>query len=192
MRHIFVTKVSVIALAVAIAACGGGSGSPSSPTTPFSTVARVVQTGTFDLDAPRTGIFFFDLVTVTDPSRGKWEATVDWQSANNTLWMWVADGVCTADQFENSACPSSAACPCKFSVVSQVATPKPRVLTIENASGGTRTLIVGNLGPSGEQAQYRVTLSGSGLQTTDGSTRGGGQAIVSSGSKDIRSLQLPQ
>ena len=82
----------------------------------------------------------------------------DWLRDTDTLWVWIADGVCTVDQFALPECPSEPSCPCRFVIRSETATPKPRVLTINEAPGGTRTLIVANLGPREETVQYRVTL----------------------------------
>jgi len=154
---------------IALVACGGSESNPVAPTTPAAPPApRVIQQGTFTLRAPEDDGYFFGLATIPDGGAGRWEATVDWGSEANTLWMWVAEGACSADQFANEACPFDAACPCRFAIRSETATPKPRVLTIPSAAGGTRTLIIMNLGPREETGQYRVTLTGANTATTVG------------------------
>jgi hypothetical protein len=160
---------ALIALIV-VAACGGdnSSNSPSAPTTvapappppaPTPPSPRQVQQGTMSLAAPQGEDVYFALASIIDNTTGRWETTVDWTDPANELWMWVANGVCTAQQFARDDCPFEATCPCQFAVRSEVATPKPRVLTIPNAAGATRTLIVVNLGPKEETATYRVTLT---------------------------------
>jgi hypothetical protein len=100
--------------------------------------------------------------------------------------MWVADGACSAEKFAQPECPFEAACPCQFAVRSETATPKPRVLTIPNASGGTRNLIVLNFGPGEESISYTVKLMSSGLLTDDGAAAAGASASVAAfGRKSI-------
>jgi hypothetical protein len=118
------------------------------------------------------------------------EATVDWTYITNELWMYVSDGVCTADQFATDACPG-AGCPCKFSVSSEAASPKPRVLRIANASAGTRTLIVWSQGPKEEAVSYQVVLTTTGLAgaaaTSPGNgSEGGGRKRARPGEGGVR------
>ena len=170
---------------IVVAACGGdnNSNSPAAPTTvtpapapaPTPPSPRLVQQGAMNLSAPKDDTVHFSLASITDNASGRWETTVDWTDPANELWMWVANGVCTAQQFARDDCPFEATCPCQFAIRSEVATPKPRVLTIPNAAGGTRTLIVVNLGPKEETATYRVML-------TPGSTASTVAAPSSSGS----------
>jgi hypothetical protein len=70
-----------------------------------------------------------------------------------------------------------ASCPCQFVVRSETTAPKPRVLTIEGAQGGTRTLILINLGPREESVTYRVMLA-----TRSGSLAGA-QSALSAGAR---------
>jgi hypothetical protein len=168
---------------IVVAACGGdnNSNSPAAPTTVTPAPApapaptpRLLQQGTMNLSAPKDDTVPFSLASITDNASGRWETTVDWTDPANELWMWVANGVCTTQQFARDDCPFEATCPCQFTIRSEVATPKPRVLTIPNAPGGTRTLIVVNLGPKEETASYRVML-------TPGSTSSSVAALSSSG-----------
>ena len=149
--------VLMLALLGSVAGCGD-SDSPTSPT-PAAPTPRTIAQGGFSLQAPTAEAVFFGAVVVTDPSPGNWEATVDWTFATNMVWMYVANGTCTAEQFASDACPDTPACPCQFTVRSEVATPKPRILSIPNAPGGTRTLIVLNLGPREESGTYAVRLT---------------------------------
>ena len=168
-----------------VTACGGDSGGspPSGPSTVTPT-PRLVQQGTLNLAAPQGDDVYFAVASITDSASGGWEATVDWTNAANELWMWVATGSCTVQQFARDDCPFDATCPCQFAVRSEVATPKPRVLTIHNAPGGTRTLIVLNVGPGAETANYRVMLTPASLvpNSVTGSEQG---VAVSTGRKNL-------
>ena len=179
-----IALLCAIGTLIVVAACGGDndSNSPAAPSTvtpapapaPTPPSPRLVQQGTMNLSAPKDDTVHFSLASITDNASGRWETTVDWTDPANELWMWVANGVCTAQQFARDDCPFEATCPCQFTIRSEVATPKPRVLTIPNAPGGTRTLIVVNLGPKEETATYRVML-------TPGSTASSVAALSSSG-----------
>src|SRR2546426_1452002 len=130
-------RAGALCAVVLLVSCGGGgSGSPASPTP--APVPRLLQQGGFTLNAPQGDGAFFALTTVTDPAAGRWEATVNWTFETNTVWMWVANGVCTTEQFSKPECPFQASCACQFTIRSETATPKPRVLTIPNAPGGAR------------------------------------------------------
>jgi hypothetical protein len=183
-------RAGAFCVVVLLVSCGGsGSGSPVSPTA--GSGPRLLQQGGFSLNAPQDdGGLFFALTTITDPAAGRWEATVNWTFETNTMWMWVANGVCTADQFSRDECPFEASCPCQFTIRSETATPKPRVLTIPNAPGGARTLIVMNLGPREESGTYSVTLTSSSMISGEGapasSTSSGSASAVSIGRKSVR------
>lgn len=152
---------SSVGVLLFVAACGGGSSGPSPAPTSLPPAPRLVQQGNFSLAAPDldADVLYFATVPVSDAATGLWEATVDWALTQNTHWMWVANGVCSGEQFALPECPFEATCPCQFTVRSEIATPKPRVLSIPNAAGGTRTLIVLNLGPREDDFTYRVMLT---------------------------------
>lgn len=95
----------------------------------MSRLPRLVAEGGFRLDAPADDHAHFTLATMTDAQSGTWQATVDWTYATNTLWMYAANGTCTAEQFALPECPFEASCPCQFVVRSETTAPKPRVLT---------------------------------------------------------------
>jgi hypothetical protein len=170
-------RILVLVLSLGVVSCGGDDdgGSPTSPTTPVSTT-RVIGQGTFNLGAPSATSSFFGLATITDPANGTWEATVDWTFASNTLFMYVANGACTVEQFASDPCPDLPSCPCQFAVRSEVPAPKPRVLAIPNAAGGTRTLIVWNQGPREESGTYVVRLT-----TTSGTSSSSFGALLGAG-----------
>jgi len=189
-RHL--AFVFAIVAVLCITACGDDkSSSPSSTSTLTLTptvvapTPRLVQQGSFTLKAPEEESASFGLVPITDASAGLWEATVDWTMATNTMWMWVANGACTVEQFARPDCPNEATCPCQFTIRSETATPKPRVLTIPNAPGGTRTLIVMNMGPREESGSYRVMLTPSSLAASSTSATPATTSAVSTRVKSI-------
>jgi hypothetical protein len=158
--------LSTLAIAVSagvwLASCGGGGGG-GTPVTPTATptpgpVRTVVAQGSYSLSAPEAdGTTFFRRTRFETTRVGAFEVTVDWTYASNTVWMYLADGECTADQFASDECPGTS-CPCRFVVESEVDVPKPRVLTVPNAAAGVRTLIVWNLGPQEEACTYQAVL----------------------------------
>lgn len=165
-RIVLWALAALYALTFVVACKDRPDSNPVSPTV-APPALRVLQQGNLRLAAPTDDSLFFALTTITDAAAGRWEASVDWTSEANTLWMWVADGACSVEQFARPECPSEATCPCRFAIRSETATPKPRVLAIPGAAGGIRTLIVANLGPREETAQYRVTLSSSSITTRE-------------------------
>jgi hypothetical protein len=163
MRSLTLIAVSLLV----VASCGDGDGgSPAAPTPTPAPVPQVIQQGGFSLPAPVGDEGFFGLVEVRTSAAGTWEATVDWTFPTNTLFMYVATGSCTVEQFSSDACPESAACACQFATRSELAAPKPRILTVPNAAAGTRTLIVWNLGPREESGTYTIRLTPSTLATS--------------------------
>jgi hypothetical protein len=188
------TPWTLVCLTVCLASCGGGgsnrSSSPTAPTPPTASAPpapRVIAQGGFSLGAPSNDSVFFGVVPITDAATGNWEATVDWTFPDNTLWMYVATGTCSPEQFASDACPSSAACPCQFAVRSEAATPKPRVLSIPNAPGGTRTLIILNLGPREETGTIVVRLTPTTTGTASvGETAPASRTAMIVGSKRFR------
>ena len=163
----YIASVFVICAAALLASCGNDAG--SGPTTVSQgPTARTIAQDTRLIGAPVDDTVYFVVIPVTESASGRWEATVDWKAATNELWMWVADGACSAEKFAQPECPFETACPCQFAVRSETATPKPRVLTIPSASGGTRNLIVVNLGPGEESVSYTVKLSSTSLQSGNG------------------------
>ncbi len=152
-----------------LAACGGGGNGVTNPgpvaTLTPAPVRSVVAQGNFTISAPDRDFTYFIRRVITTVSSGALETTVDWTHASNTVWMYLAEGECTVDQFASDACPGPA-CACRFSVTSEQATPKPRVLSVPNASAGTRALIVWNHGPRSESGSYQAVLTTTGAAST--------------------------
>jgi hypothetical protein len=177
---------AAIACLVVAAGCGSDGGSSPGPS-PVATT-RVVTEGSFTLGAPEEDLVYFTTVTASDTATGTWRATVDWTFATNTLWMYVANGACTAEQFAAPECPSEPSCACQFVVRSETAGPKPRVLTVQAAAGGTRTLVIMNLGPREESGTYQITVQSSAALSGDlplGVSPGVPAIAVSPGTKRV-------
>ncbi len=155
--------VGALALAAAALAwlggCGDGGTTPPTPVpTPTPAPVRaVVAQGSFRISEPGSDHTHYNDASINTAATGTLDITVDWTYPTNTLWMYVAEGNCT--DFSNLDCPGGPTCGCRFSVTSQVETPKPRVLTAANASPGVRTLIVWNLGPKEESVSYQAVLT---------------------------------
>jgi hypothetical protein len=108
--------LSTLAIAVSagvwLASCGGGGGG-GTPVTPTATptpgpVRTVVAQGSYSLSAPEAdGTTFFRRTRFETTRVGAFEVTVDWTYASNTVWMYLADGECTADQFASDECPGT-------------------------------------------------------------------------------------
>lgn len=145
-----------------LASCGGGD-SGTTPATPVATptpapVRSVVAQGNFSVSAPDDHSTYFVRRRLETTKAGTLEVTVDWTYASNTLWMYLAEGECTSDQFASNDCPGPA-CACKFAVESEVESPKPRVLAVASAAAGVRTLVVWNLGPREDACSHQAVLT---------------------------------
>jgi hypothetical protein len=149
--------------------CGGEEArTPTGPVvtrTPAGSARTVVAQGGFSVYAPGNDLTSFLYSQFTTNQTGDLEATIDWTDASDELWMYIAEGACTADQFETDACPGPE-CPCKFSASSEEAIPKPRVLKIASAGPGTRTLIIWSLRPKPDAVSYQVVLTSPAAKTS--------------------------
>jgi len=180
-RYAFTGCVGLLSLVGSLAGCSGGS-SVTNPATPAPTpssgpIRTVVAQGGFTLSAPESdGTTFFVTRSLSTSMVGTLEVVVDWTFATNTLWMYITEGDCTGEQFENVDCPGPT-CACRFSVVSEVGTPKPRVLTVPSATAGTRTLIVWNLGPREDSGSYQVVLTSAGAASASTPRRAGADEV---------------
>jgi hypothetical protein len=125
-------------------------------------VRSLISQGSFELSAPTEDTSYFYRFGINTTVPGSLETTVDWTSPENEVWMYIAEGACTLEQFANPDCPGET-CACRFSVVSEVRAPKPRVLTLANASPGTRALFIWNLGPREESGSYQSVLTTQGV-----------------------------
>jgi len=155
-RRVVVARwVGLLCLVAVLASCGGDS-SPN-PASPTSQGPRLLRSGQFALAAPAAQNIFLTGVTASESASGTWEVTVDWTSPSNTIWLWIANGACMPEQLPLMACLSGGpACPCQITARSEVPTPKPRVVQVPNSPGGTKTLLILNLGPGGESGTYQI------------------------------------
>ena len=153
----------LLATAVALSACGEsgsttGSSSVVTTTPPPAPVKTVVTEGSID-SLPMnfaSGRYFSTSAT------GTIDLTVDWTYTEDTIYVWLAKGQCTFEQFDAGTC--------NFLTSSLTRGAKPRLLSVPSAAAGTYTLIIGNLGPRDEAAAYQVVLtsvSGASMSTRD-------------------------
>src|SRR5262245_31498805 len=97
-----VTAWSVACVLAWLAACGGGDGvtNPTpSPTPPPAPVQTVVGQGNFSIAAPDPQYSYFVRRSISTSAAGALDVTVDWTHATNTVWMYLSEGECSADQF---------------------------------------------------------------------------------------------
>ena len=144
--------VTVCALA-GLSGCGGSSGGSTAPTavatpTPAPTPAPPVAllTGTFTLQNGFVGFFR----TVTVPSTGLLEMTVDWTLASNDLDIALVRGACTVAMYEADTCDYVG-----FSVSE---TAKPEILRV-NVTAGTYTPMVDSYGPGDESGAVQIVFT---------------------------------
>ena len=147
---------------------GGGRGGIVNPPPPdMNPIRTVVLQGGTGLVAPTTDangepLFQYVLIPFSTTQTGTVEVSVNWTFDTNLLVMFITEGICTPDQFgvslDDPTCPAGPSCPCEFSVVSTTMLPKPRILSVESASAGDRTLIVGNFGPREESISFTIVL----------------------------------
>jgi hypothetical protein len=90
------------------------------------------------------GVYFDTTAT------GTIEATVDYTFADTTLAVWIANGRCTADQFEADQCQMLA---------TSFSGGKPRKVALADRAAGSYTLIAGNAGPRDESVSFQVVFT---------------------------------
>jgi hypothetical protein len=172
----------VLAMVFSVITCGGGgSSNPTQVPTPTPAPVRtVVAQGTIEVDGPDDDSTYYDYVTFRTTGSGTLETTVNWTYPSNTVFMYVAEGDCTGSKFANDDCPGGPTCECQFSAMSEATNPKPRVLTVSNASAGLRTLVIWNLGPREEACSYQAVLTslvGSGPSSVESASVGTARKI---------------
>lgn len=86
------------------------------------------------------------VVVIKTTVTGALEGTVDWTIASNPVAIAWHSGDCT----QNHGCAQLSA---------NATTSKPKTVTTANASAGTYSLIVMNLGTTNESISYRITLT---------------------------------
>jgi hypothetical protein len=144
-----VRRLSVLSLALVLAACG--SSSPSAPSTPQR---RVVAQGQFvGLPSSNGGntntINATFAATFTTTSAGTIDAIVDWTFATNQIGVGLYPGTCTSAQLGFGNC---------IVLVQSNSSAKPGKLTFA-APAGTYSLAFENLGPGSESGTYQVGVT---------------------------------
>jgi hypothetical protein len=137
---------------VALSACGGPTAPSSDPSpTPSPTAVQtvVMQASIDSLPVDYVAGQYF-----STSAAGTLDVTVDWTFTEDTLYVWLAKGQCTFEQFGSDAC--------EYLTQSLAPRPKPGVLSVPGLAAGPYTLIVGNLGPRDESVSYQVVLTSTG------------------------------
>ncbi len=146
---------------LALAACGGASDpspQPSLTPTPAPVKAVLMEASINSLPVDYVAGRYF-----TTSRTGTIDVTVDWTFPEDTIFVWVAKGQCTFEQFDAETC--------QYATESLATRPKPRLLSVPSAPAGTYTLIVGNLGPRDESVAFQVvqtSVSGASLSSSRG------------------------
>jgi hypothetical protein len=129
--------------------CGGSSSSssPSTPTavatpTPCTQATLLQQSGVI---SPST----LYILPVTVPSAGRLDLTVDWTVASAPVYMYLAQGSCSFEQFIARTCTL-------LLVVENSTKPKKGSVTVQP---GTYTLLLGNAGTQPESGVAQAILS---------------------------------
>lgn len=124
-------RVLAAALACSLPGCGGGDGATTpTPTvpTPRPKVRSVILEGSFSLSS-----FTFIRRPFALASTGILDVTVDWTFASSNVWVYVAQGECSIEQFQMRFQQDT----CNFVVRSETNVPKPRMLELATAPAGT-------------------------------------------------------
>ena len=180
MRHL--KTLAVVTVSLGLSTCGDDPTHPTQGPTPTpAPVSTVVTQGSLTISAPDDDFTYYRSRLITTTAAGALETTVNWTYSTNEVWMYLAEGDCNGGQFSNDDCPDGPTCECRFIARSEARTPKPRVLTVSNASAGTRTLIVWNLGPKEEACSYQAVLT-----TPGGSSPAGVEKAAVAGVRDRR------
>jgi hypothetical protein len=138
--------------------CGSGPAGATCPTTPPPPPASV-KTVVVQASIASLPVDYVAGRSFSTSGTGTVDVTVDWTFAENTIYVWLAKGQCTYEQFDADTC--------QYVTQSLTSRPKPRILSMPGAAAGTYTLIVGNVGPRDEAVSYQVVLtSASGASTS--------------------------
>lgn len=149
MRHLRAIVPIVLCCAAAFPGCGGSS----SPTTPPATLAPPPVTSVV-LEGSQADLqvnFLYTVGGFVAPERGRIDVTVDWSSAANNIDVYVAEGICNVEQFNQRQC--------SIPTFSQSTLLKPESLALAGLQPGNFTLLVGNRGPGVETATFRVVYT---------------------------------
>lgn len=144
----------IVALATMACGDGGGpTGGTSTTSAPPASVTNVIGEGSGSLQSNSFGI-----ISGQTSVRGDLELIVDWTFSDSTLSMYVTNGQCTAEQFQQDVCPFDSSCPCSFIVRSESSEPKPRRLRVSGHQGPFG-LIVWNVSMRDESISWQALLT---------------------------------
>jgi hypothetical protein len=142
------SRVAMVALAAALAGCGGGTTGPSEP------AGRTrLGGGTFTVvgtvEANANG-YNADVGTIpfNAGSAGTLEIVADWGSAANNIDIFLYLGPCSAEQARSGVCPVANR--------STSETAKPESLTIIGVPAGSYSIGFANFGPTTETGSFEV------------------------------------
>ena len=134
LRHL----LALLALATLLPACG---------VIPFVPMDTVISEGSKSGIPPyQTSGGAVYVVVVKTTISGQLEGTVDWTLASNPMGIAWHRGDCS----ENPNCET---------ISENATTSKPKSVTAVNASAGTSSLVMVNLGTSNESISYRIVLT---------------------------------
>ncbi len=86
---------------------------------------------------------------------GKLDLTVDWTFPSSAMWVYVAQGQCSIEQFQDRFETDA----CNFVIRSETTLPKPRVLELANVPAGDFVFFVSNRSDGSEAGVYNVGLT---------------------------------
>lgn len=176
--------LALIACLALLQACGGES-SPTAatppatptPTPPPLPVSRVIAEGSMSGLEP----FFLAAIPFVTSVTGTLQASVDWTFPNNDIDIYLVQGSCTIEQFNNNTCP--------FAAFSVSATAKPERVELPNAQPANYTLYVGNLGSSTEAFSFQVVLTSTEFASARSATAEGDVSAKGAALRGIQDLQ---
>ena len=129
----------------------GGSNSPThvpAVTTPPAPVSTVLAEGSgTNLGAN----IVLGLDPFTTNANGTVDVTVDWTFVTNNVQIYLADGQCSAEQFNSYDCV--------FAGRSESLTAKPERLQLTNLRAGTYSLLIYNGGPTVESVSFQIVFT---------------------------------
>jgi hypothetical protein len=144
----YVRRSAVVALVLALSACGGDSTTnpPVAVITPVPTRGILAQTSVSNFES---GTWVSLQVPLTQ--KGVLDVTVDWSFPSTWMYVYLGKTNCTYDQLAKGTCP--------FFLKSETKDPKPRVLYTDSLDPVTYYLFLYN--------RVRDPLTGEGSDNTE-------------------------
>jgi len=129
--------------------CGGSDSPTNVPavTTPPAPVSTVLAEGSRSNLGVNGELSLDPFMT---PANGTLDVTVDWTFATNNVQIYLADGLCSVQDFPYG---------CDFAGEAESLTAKPERLHLENLRAGTYTLIIVNPGPAVESVSFQIVFT---------------------------------